>query len=214
MQQNQQLPLEGAGNYSIVVADDHPLVRAGILATLEREEQFQVIGEAADGNQVLELLRKHTVQLLILDLKMGETDPGELILLCREGQPVLKVLVCSAYTEENLLSRLRQAGVQGFVLKEEAPASLLQAVRVILSGRTWYSHKVRHKFTPSVRPKPLILTARETEVLQAVCQGKDNQAVAEQLGIAKATVRRNLTAIYAKLGVKNRIEAALWMSAN
>lgn len=200
------------GLVPILVADDHPLVRAGIVATLKRDGRFQVVAEAGDGDEVLELLKQHHPQLLLLDLKMRTTDPASLILECRRIRPELKVLVFSAYSGFSYLVPLREAGVQGFVLKEEGPASLLQAIRVVLSGTTWYSQGVREKMTKIIREKPVHLTPREREVLVALSQGKDNQTVAELLNISKETVRRNLTSIYSKLGVKNRVEAMLWLS--
>lgn len=195
----------------ILVADDHPLVRAGIANALEGHHQFQVVAEAGDGDEVTELVQQHRIALLILDLKMRGPEPDQLIRKCREVQPDLKVLVFSAHTSPAHLESLRNVGVQGFVRKEEGPASLLQAVRVVLSGTSWYSPGLREKLRERTGPSHILLTSRERDILTAISQGKDNQAIADALGISKPSVRRGLTELYAKLGVKNRVGALLWM---
>jgi DNA-binding NarL/FixJ family response regulator len=195
---------------SILVADDHPLVRAGIVTALEHDDAFQVVAQAGTGAEVLQLLLGHEVQVLLLDLKMPGTETHQLISKCREIQPDLKVLIFSAHTDAKSLLPLRAAGVQGFIQKEDGPANLLQAVRTVASGLSWYSPGVREKLNRSVAELSVSLTPRERDVLEAIGRALDNQTIAERLGISKETVRRNLTNLYAKLGVKNRIEAMLW----
>lgn len=203
--------MSSPASVNIVLADDHPLLRAGIVTALKLNPQFQVVGEAGAGDGVVELLQQHVVEILLLDLKMGSEDPCRLIRRCREIQPGLKVLVLSAYTDPDYLYRLRDVGIQGFVVKEEAPVSLVQAVRVVAAGETWFSQSVLHMLRNLAEALEVRLTDREEQVLQAISLGKNNQAIAVHLKISKETVRRYITSLYSKLGVRTRVEAVLWL---
>lgn len=202
--------MSNSAQVRIVLADDHPLLRAGIATALKVNPQFEVVGEAGDGHEVVALLQRHAVELLILDLKMGSQDPCDLVRRCREIRPDLKILVLSAYTDPACLFSLRELGIEGFVVKEEAPGSLLQAVRLVASGETWFSHSILHRLRNLSEREAVRLTSREEQVLRAISQGKDNQAIALQLEISRETVRRYITSLYSKIGVRNRVEAALW----
>lgn len=205
-----------AGCCRILLVDDHPLVRTGVCDALQTCPDFEVVGEAGCGEGLLRLLARHTVHIVLLDLKMPGSNAPELIRESRALQPHLKFLILSAYLSSSYLTPLREVGIQGFVVKDEAPASLLQALRVVAEGGSWYSPSVSRKFLGLSRQEQRTglddLTGREAEVLKALIQALDNQAIADQMKISKETVRRYITAIYSKLGVKNRIEAVLWMA--
>ena len=198
----------------VVIADDHPLVRAGVVATLQPHSEFLVVGEAQNGHQLLQLLKGVRCDLLILDLQMDGPSTDRLIPECQRIQPMVKILILSAHVDSSVLAPLRGLGINGFVVKEEAPDSLLQALRVVNSGSSWFSHSVlQMTLTLSQREREVpygLLTARETEVLQKMKEAKDNQTIADELNVSKQTVRRYATLIYEKLGVKNRVQAIVY----
>lgn len=197
--------------FRIVVADDHPLVRTGVCYTLEGHDSYRVIGEASDAEEAFRRVQELRPDLLILDLEMAGRAPLELIQDCRRISPELKVLVLSAHTEAKYLAPLRGAGIAGFVLKDEAPDNLIQAIRVIEQGSTWFSHTVIQQVLAlsdnDRQASPTRLTPREKQILDLMLLGKDNRTIAEELSVSKQTVRRYATVIYEKLGVNNRIQA-------
>lgn len=196
---------------TIVIADDHPMIRAGVKATFQDKLDYQVIGEAANGAQVLTQVRTHRPDMLILDLEMDGEPPDRLIPECRKLCPQLRILILSSHTDAKYLTPLRALGIDGFVLKSEGPDSLLQAVRVVWAGATWFSHDVLAQelaISREERSNPRSrLTHREQQILDLMTVGKDNATIAEELSLSKQTVRRYATIIYEKLGVKNRIQA-------
>ncbi|MCW5872437.1 MAG: response regulator transcription factor [Candidatus Eremiobacteraeota bacterium] len=205
-----------SGVAKIVVADDHPLVRAGVVAALQERDFCRVVGEAADALQSLQLVERCKPDLLILDLELGCEFPAEtLIPGCRERHPELKVLILSGHTETRHVLPLRDLGVDGFVVKSEAPDCLTQAVRLVLDGEKWFSHAVAAAISARSAQPDLLdrLTPRELQVLRLMHEGRDNEAIAQVLGLSKQTIRRYATIIYEKLGVKNRIEAILALEA-
>lgn len=196
----------------VVIADDHPLVRAGVLATLEPYPEFSVIGLAMSGHGVLSLLQEQSCDLLLTDLEMEGPGITRLIQGCHALQPDLKILILSSHVEEDYLAPLKGLGISGYVLKDEPPECLLQALRVVASGSVWFSHEILQKTLQLSEDARLDLpaqrlTPREKQVLEKIRQAKDNQTIANELNLSKQTVRRYATLIYEKLGVKNRVEA-------
>jgi len=198
----------------VVIADDHPLVRAGVVATLQPCPEFVVMGEAKDGDQLLRLFQEVRCDLLILDLQMDGPPTDRLVRECQRLQPEVKILILSAHVDSTFLGPLRGMGISGFVVKDEAPDSLLQALRVVSSGSGWFSHTVLSKtleISQKQRNLPhCLLTPRESEVLRKMKEAKDNQTIANELKVSKQTVRRYATLIYEKLGVKNRVQAIVY----
>jgi len=196
---------------TIVVADDHPLVRAGVVATLGTSADYRIVGQAKDSFETLDLITREKPWLLLLDLQMDGYPSERLIQDCHESHPSLKVLILSAHLDPRYLRPLREARIEGFLLKDEAPDSLLQALRVLDSGATWFSHAVLQQVMSISEAERLQdgpkLTAREQQVFDLMMQAKDNQTIADELKVSKQTVRRYATVIYEKLGVKSRVEA-------
>ncbi len=129
-------------SYTIVIADDHPLVRAGVRAAFAREERYQVIGEACRRYEAFELVQSLQPDLLILDLVMDVSPTAEWLRQCQQVCPRLKILILSSHTDARYIVTLRTEPVAGFVLKEEASECLVQAVRTLEAGSTWYSQRV------------------------------------------------------------------------
>ena len=201
----------------VLIADDHPLVRAGVVCTLAPFEEFAVVGEARNGFELLELVHECRCELLIMDLDMAGPGPANLIQECQRLQPEIKIMILSSHVEDKYLLPLKGLGIDGYVVKEEAPDCLLQAIRVVASGSVWFSHAVLQKTMEMnegerVSARALKLTKREAQVLGKIREAKDNQTIADELGLSKQTIRRYATLIYEKLGVKNRVEAIVCSS--
>lgn len=196
----------------IIIADDHPLIRFGVAGAFRGT--YEVVGEASDSAAALELVGRHKPDLLILDLDMPGPPPDETIRTAAELHPSMKVLILSGSKDPRYLRALTGVKIAGFVLKDEAPENLLQAVRVIGQGSTWFSHSISRQFLAISQENEgelaLCLTKREREILELILQGKDNAGIAASLKLAEQTIRRHASVIYQKLGVSNRLEAVVW----
>lgn len=200
----------------IIVADDHPLVRAGVKATLTQQEGMEVVAEAADGDEALNSCLQHKPDLLILDLSMPGISPEELLEKTRAELPELKVLVLTAHGDASHVQRMRRARISGYLLKDEVGEVLVQAVRAIQKGAAWFTQSVAYQMMQSAnQPDPTgELTPREKQILECIARGLDNQSIAKELHLAEQTVRNYTSTVYEKLGVKSRVEAVVWAREN
>ncbi len=199
----------------VLLADDHPLVRAGIRATLTAEPDLTVVGEAINSHEVQRLCQELDPDVLLLDLNMPGPSPAKTVAYVREQCPELRVLVLTAYDDDAYVRGMVAAGVSGYVLKDEAPQMLVRAIRAVMEGNHWFSRplveKLAQKSTGAmVRTETQSLTARELEVLRLVATGKTNQEIAVALGISVKTVEKHLGELFTKLGVASRVEAAVY----
>lgn len=198
----------------ILVADDHPLVRSGVRATLAQSGEAEIVAEAHDFGEALQLLEQHSPDLLLLDVEMPGGRPEALIASARELLPQLKVLILTSHTDTPTIRALMKAKIFGYILKDEAPEHLLQAVRVVSSGATWFSQSVMTKMmqTPDEQEDALaVLTPREKQILQLLVAGKDNGSIAEEIHLAEQTVRNAVSSIYSKINVSSRVEAVVFI---
>lgn len=197
----------------IVLADDHPLIRSGLRARLEAEPDFVVVGEAADGNEVQHVCRDREFDVLVLDLHMPGPPATATVRLVREYHPGVRVLVLTAYDDDAYVRGMLAAGVAGYVLKDEAPDALVQAVRLVARGGTSFSQSVVGVLTHSTRTAEAAsptLSEREQELLDLLTRGWDNARLAQELRLGEQTVRNYLSRLYSKLGVRTRSEAIVW----
>ncbi len=199
----------------VLLADDHPLVRAGIRTVLTAEEDVALVGEATSGDEVQRLCQKLQPDVLLLDLNMPGPSSFEIVAYLRECCPGTNVLILTAYDDDAYIHGLMAAGVAGYVLKDEATEAVVGAIRAIAEGGTWLSRPVAEKLA---RPKtgednqarPADLTDREREIARLMAQGWDNVRIAGELNLAEQTVRNYVSRIYTKLGVDTRVQAAVW----
>lgn len=196
----------------IVIADDHPLVRSGVKSTLARSDDVQVVGEAQNSAEAMKLIEQHKPDMLILDIEMPGIPADELTVAAREVVPELKVLVLTAHEDEASIRRLMKVKISAYMLKDEAPENLLQAVRAIGQGAVWFSQSVAHKLMGLNDPEDDLpsLTPRERQILTQIALGHDNQTIANELSLAEQTVRNYASSIYEKIGVASRVEAVVW----
>lgn len=200
----------------VLLADDHPLVRAGVKSTLERADGLKLVGEAANGAETLRLLKDNMPDLLILDLQMPGPSGDELARRALELVPNLKVLILTSHEDEATLRTMAGLPVSGYILKDEAAESLLQAIRAIGQGAVWFSQNIANKLltirnSPEKFPQ---LTPRERQIIELIARGLDNHAIAYELNLAEQTVRNYVSILYEKIQVNSRVEALVWAHEN
>jgi DNA-binding NarL/FixJ family response regulator len=197
----------------VILADDHPFIRAGLYTTLEAEPDIVVVGEAATGEEAQALCRELQPDIMVLDLNMPGPPASETVAYVQEHSPRVRVLVLTAYDDEPYIRGLISAGVSGYILKDEAPDALVQAVRSVVLGGTWFSQSIVRKLTIGPRQGKSAgsdLTDREHQLLRLLVLGWDNAHIARELNLGEQTVRNYLSRMYAKLGVQTRSETIAW----
>ncbi|MBT2450636.1 response regulator transcription factor [Streptomyces sp. ISL-43] len=194
----------------LLLADDHPVVRAGLRAVLDTEPDFAVVAEAATAEQAVELAGRAGVDVVLMDLQFGP-GPGmhgseaTALITARPSAP--RVLVLTTYdTDADILAAV-EAGASGYLLKDAPPEELAAAVRTAAAGQSALAPAVALRLMDRMRTPAEALTKRELEVLQLVADGLSNQQISKQLFLSQATVKSHLVHIYAKLGVDSRTSA-------
>ncbi len=198
----------------IVLADDHPLIHTGIRATLGAEIDLQLVGEAAEGEEARRICVETRPDVLLLDLSMPGPPPGETVDYVRAYCPSTKILILTAYDDDAYVRALVNAGVAGYMLKDEAPESLVRAVRAVAQGDGWFSRSIVTKLSHLQRSEKNVgsdLNHRERQVLRLMMQGHDNATIASELSLAVQTVNNYVSRLYTKLQVKSRAEALVYV---
>jgi len=197
----------------ILLADDHPVVRDGIRNRLEREEDFSVVGEAANGEETIRQVRRTRPDVVLLDVAMPGPGAVPVMEALRQAVPSAKVLVLSAFDDDEYVFGMLTAGATGYALKDERLSTIVEAVRAVSRGETWLSPRVAAKVTRRAvgdeKAEDNPLTDREQEVLRLMTQGKENSEIAAELVITERTVKFHVGNIYAKLGVTSRTAAVV-----
>jgi DNA-binding NarL/FixJ family response regulator len=192
----------------IIIADDHPVVRSGLRALLSSQSDFEIIGEANNGEEAAKLAISLVPDLILMDLQMPILDGIGAIKRIRDKLPKANILVLTTYeTDADILLAL-EAGAMGYVLKDTPPEQLFQAVRNAASGGMALAPRVAEKLTQRLtNSSKNTLSSREIEVLELASQGHPNKAIAEKLFITEATVKSHFVHIFSKLGVVDRTAA-------
>ena len=193
---------------TVLLVDDHLVVRSGLRALLGTQPDMEVIAEAASGREALELVRAHSPSVVVMDLAMGPGMDGiEAIRQIRDLNPGQAILVFTTYDSDADIVRAVDSGAMGYLLKDAAPEEIFAAVRGAVQGRSVMSPPVASRLFQQLRNPDEVLTPREAELLSLLTEGLSNRELGRRLFISEATVKTHLAHIYGKLGVDTRAAA-------
>jgi two-component system response regulator NreC len=207
------------GVVRILLADDHTVMRAGLRLLLERHENFEVVGEAADGREAVEIAAEQKPAVVVMDVAMPHLNGVEAARQILTRNPDIAIVMLSMHSDESYVLRSLKAGARAYLLKDSAEADLIAAIQAITEGRSFFSPGVRallkedyiyrlQKFGADDTYE--LLTAREREVLQLVAEGRSNKEVASLLGLSLYTVETHRTHILQKLNLHSVPELILY----
>ena len=191
---------------SVLIVDDHPVVRRGLRVLLEVQDGIEVAGEAGDGTTALALAAEHAPDVILLDLKLPGMDGVAVLRPLRAAG--LRVLVLTSATEPSAAAAAVRAGAAGVVYKDIDPAALVRAIRSVHDGNVLLAPEAVGSLIRGSRADTL--TAREREVLAGIADGKSNREIARLLRVSEKTVKAHVSAVLAKLGVQDRTQAAVY----
>jgi len=193
----------------LVVVDDHPVVREGLVASLEDDPEFQVVGSAGSAEDALPLVTTQHPDVILLDLELPGVNGLEAIPALAAAHPASRILILTAYdTDERVLGAIR-AGAKGYLLKGASLEEIARAIRAVHAGGSYLEPRIATKVLAELGPRrrSAALSHREREVPRLVAGGRSNKQIARELGITERTVKFHVTSILNKLGADNRAQA-------
>ena len=199
------MPTAQQAKVRVLVADDHPVVRHGIIANVKPQPDLIVVAEAGDGVEALVLIKEHLPDVVLLDLRMPRMDGLDVLAEVKASRLACKVIIMTTFDSEEDVQRAMKAGARGYLLKDSTQEELLEAIRRVSLGETYLPARIVQKVAEGMR-KPE-LSPREVEVLQWVAAGKSNKEIGAQLFIAEGTVKTHVKNLLEKLAVVGRTAA-------
>jgi len=194
----------------ILVVDDHPIVRSGITSVLASQPDFDVVGEAGNGDEAVAAASRLEPDLVLMDLRMPVRNGVDASAAILAARPSTRIVVLTTYVSDGEVLRAIEAGAVGYLLKDVPHEELFRALRAVARGERYLAPVVTERLMARwQQPVRLTLTERELGVLRGVARGEGNKQIASALGIAEPTVKAHLVHIFEKLGVENRTAAAL-----
>ncbi len=189
----------------ILLADDHMIMRMGLSTLIACEEDMQIVGEARNGRQAVELAHALKPDIVIMDLMMPELSGAAATRLIHDAYPEIKILVLTSFATSKEMSEAISGGASGALMKDTAANDLISAIRAVLEGKRLIPDKLlRQAEEDNAVPQ---LSERHLEILSSVAQGQSNSDIAKQLGLSEITIKKQLSTIFERLGVMNRAEA-------
>jgi two-component system NarL family response regulator len=190
---------------SVLVVDDHALLRTGVANIINQESDLHVVAEASNGLEAVEAFERHHPDVTLLDLRMPVMEGVEAVRQIRERDPHAKVIVLTTYDTDDDISRALKAGAKAYVLKDISADGLIACIHDVLAGKTYLAPSAAAKLAEGVTR--IQLTPRELTALRLMADGKANKEIANELGISERTVKTHLGHLFEKLGVTSRTEA-------
>lgn len=207
------------GKISVLIADDHPLIRQGLKQILELENDIAVVAQAANGNDAVKYARDMKPDVVLMDINMPETNGLQAIKEIKQEKMACKVIVLTIHEDREYLFKTLQMGAEGYVLKDAEPAVLVQAIRNVHNGQSYIQPNMTRELVREFNRVTLhekeksdesSLTSREVEVLELIAEGMINKEIAKQLYISEKTVKNHVSNIFKKLNVSDRTQAAIY----
>jgi DNA-binding NarL/FixJ family response regulator len=193
---------------TVLVADDHPIVRSGIVALLDAADDIEVIGEAVDGSQAVELALTLEPNLVLMDLRMPGLDGDVATERILAANPGIRIIVLTTYETDDSILRAIEAGASGYLLKAAPQDEILAGIRSVARGEVALAPSIAALLVRRVKTPPVAtLSERETQVLALVAKGQSNPSIARSLFVSEATVKTHLLHVFEKLGVNDRTRA-------
>ncbi len=203
----------------ILLADDHGIVRKGLLFLLDRQEDLEVVGEASDGRELVRMAQELEPHIIVTDISMPQLNGIDAAAQVLQRNPQIRIIILSMYTDEEFLTRALSVGVKGYLLKDSAEEDLVRAVRAVAAGKSFFSPAIAQTlaedYVRQLQSKGLqdtfdLLTAREKEILQLLAEGKSNKEVATVLNVSPYTVETHRMHLMQKLNLHNTAEIVLY----
>lgn len=203
---------------NVILADDHRMFREGIRYLLEKTGQFNILGEAANGDELLLLLQNEKPGIILLDISMPEKDGIECAGIISKLYPGIKMIALSMYSDLEYYHKMVQAGVHGFVLKDSGGGELLIAIEKVIAGESYFSQELMRRIIYNISSAPVVrkeleatqLTKREEEILACICEGLTNNEIADKLNVCLRTVEVHKSHIMEKTKCRNSINLVIY----
>jgi two-component system, NarL family, response regulator LiaR len=202
----------------VLIADDHAVVRQGLRTFLDLQEDLEVVGEASDGGEAVEVAEREAPDVVLMDLVMPGMDGIAAIRALRERVPGARAIALTSFGDDERVFPAVRAGAAGYLLKDVEPGELVRAIRVVHAGQSVVHPAVASRLLEELaadgaatgRAPGEVLTAREREVLRLIARGRSNKVIALELGVAEKTVKTHVSHILGKLDLTDRTQAALY----
>ena len=198
---------------SMIIADDHPIVRAGIVSVFANQEKYKIIGQASNGQELLYLLRAGCPDVVLMDVKMPGMKVKSLINFVHLNCPLTKIMVLSAYDDAGIIKTVIDENVDAYLLKDEMQDILVKAIDAVVEGdKVWMSDRVAEIYQSASTHTPTgsLLSEREWNVVDLLKRGYSNKEIAYELDISKSTVSFHVSNILNKLKLSSRVEIVVW----
>src|SRR5206468_112416 len=205
MLHNDAVAVRGVAHATVLVVDDHALLRTGVANIINQEPDLHVVAEAADGVAAIAAFERHRPDVTLLDLRMPIMEGVEAVRQIRERDPAAKVIVLTTYDTDEDITRALKAGAKAYVLKDITADALIACIRDVLAGKTYLAPAAAAKLAEGLAR--VQVTPRELSTLRLMADGKSNKEIASTLGISERTVKTHLGHLFEKLGVTSRTEA-------
>jgi DNA-binding NarL/FixJ family response regulator len=203
-----------APSIRLMLVDDHAIVREGLRALLDDEQNFTIVGEAANGDEACKVVGRIQPDIVLMDLKMPGMTASDAIRMIRASHPHVKVVALTSYADDSQVRDIVAAGAQGYILKDVTKSDFISALRTVASGQTWLHPQAQRSLVDQLRhrqPDPFaLLTQRERSVLALIAKGRSNRQISEELNLTEGTVKGYVSTVLAKLKLEDRTQAALF----